>query len=194
MATTCRADDQYYALPSRRIAQVVRRFDERYQNGSLTSICRNDYGAALQQIVDRIQSRLTGRCLPRPIETQPATCEPGSGQQSCVRTRCVVRELLPMGTNAATACTAARGRTASERDGVTGRDTCLVREVALPPGGAPPAGREGYYYDTRPEPQSDCRQHIEFTAGAQPMQGATAVVECIQQTNDPGEFPAQICQ
>ncbi|MFO0606141.1 MAG: hypothetical protein U0324_23405 [Polyangiales bacterium] len=192
-ATTCDPAAQYFAWPSRRIAQVVRRFDERYQNGSLTSICRTDYAPALQQIVDRIQSRLTGRCLARPIETQPATCEPGSGQQSCVRTRCVVRELLPMGTSASTACTTARGRTPSERD-ATGRDTCLVREVALPPGGAPPAGREGYYYDTRPEAQSGCRQHIEFTAGAQPMQGATAVVECIQQTNDPGEFPAQICQ
>jgi len=105
-----------------------------------------------------------------------------------------VRELLPAGASAASACTAARGRAPGERDLATGRETCLVREIALPPGGAPPAGREGFYYDTRPEAASDCRQHVEFTTGAQPIQGATAVVDCIQQSSDPGEFPASICR
>ena len=51
-------NSQYYALPSRRIAQVARRFDDAFRNGVVSSICRANYSVALSQIVTRIQVRL----------------------------------------------------------------------------------------------------------------------------------------
>jgi hypothetical protein len=181
MAMSCDPAAQYFAWPSRRIVQVARRFHERYQNGTISSICKNDYSEALRQIVERIQSRLAGRCLPRPIETVPSACEPGDTRGNCVRTNCIVREILPMGMAASTSCTAARGRRPGDRDPQTMRDTCVVNQVALPLGMAPPNGPQGFYYDTRPDPTApDCRQHIEFTSGAGLVPGATAIIECVQ--------------
>ena len=181
MASSCDSVAQYFAWPSRRVVQVARRFAERYQTGAVSSICRNDYSPALQQIVERVQSRLAGRCLPRPIETVASACEPGDTRGNCVRTNCIVREILPASISAASACVAARGRAPGERDAQLMRDTCVVAQVAVPPGMAPPAGREGFYYDTRPDPSSpDCTRHIEFTPNAGLVAGATAVVECVQ--------------
>ncbi len=56
----CSTANQYFALPSRRVAQVVRRFDDAYRNGVLSSVCRADYASALSAIVTRIQARLCG--------------------------------------------------------------------------------------------------------------------------------------
>jgi hypothetical protein len=56
--TSCDASAQYYAWPSRRIAQVVRRFDERYNNGVLGSICANDSGATLSAFSARVRSHI----------------------------------------------------------------------------------------------------------------------------------------
>src|SRR5581483_12127258 len=68
---TCDTASQYFAWPSRRIVQVARVFAEHYQNGTISSICRSDYSSALSQIVQRIQNRLAGRCLPRTLQTNP---------------------------------------------------------------------------------------------------------------------------
>lgn len=187
--TTCDAGAQYFAWPSRRVAQVARRFAERYNNGTLSSVCANDYTPALAQIVERIQSRLSGRCLPRPLETNPPICATGQMSTTArpcatahqpVRVNCIVREILPAGMSTS-ACTAARGRTAGDRDATTMRNTCIVNQVVVGLGDAPPAGQEGFFYDTRPDPTApDCRQHIEFTSNANLVSGATAVIECVQ--------------
>ncbi|MFO0604512.1 MAG: hypothetical protein U0324_15125 [Polyangiales bacterium] len=55
---SCRQSAQYFAQPSRRVAQVARAFDEAYGNGTVSSICRNDYAPALRGLVSRIQSQL----------------------------------------------------------------------------------------------------------------------------------------
>ena len=176
---TCDSAAQAFAWPSRRVAQVVRRFDERYNNGSISSICRNDYAEALQGVARLIQRRLSSRCLPRDLPTVAAPCEAGDARGGCVVTRCTVREILPSGTSASTACVASRGRTPGGRDSSM-RDTCVVNQLALPPGAAPPTGREGFYYDTRDDPAAPgCRRHIEFTSGAALLAGATATIECL---------------
>jgi hypothetical protein len=54
----CGPMEQYYASPARRIVQVARRFDEAYRNGSVSSICRNDYSDALLGVVQRLQVQL----------------------------------------------------------------------------------------------------------------------------------------
>jgi hypothetical protein len=186
----CDSASQYFAWPARRVAQLARRFDERYGNGSISSICRNDYADALQGVARVIQRQLTSRCLPRELPTFAAPCEPGDARGGCALVSCAVREVLPSGVSAATACLPARGRAPGPREVGLQRDTCLVHQVALPRGGAPPAGREGFFYDTRPDPSApDCRRHIEFTAGAGLLAGATRTIECLA-TVTPAAAPA----
>jgi hypothetical protein len=183
---SCLASVQYYASPSRRIARVAQRFSELHDNGTISSICKNDYTSALSQIVERIGARTAVRCLPRALETTPPICT-STVTRNCampgtsVTVNCTVREILPVGTTAATACRAARGRTPTDRDTTTGRAACLVQQVALPLGGVPPAGQVGFFYDTRTNPSApDCRQNVRFTEGAEPVPGSTSVIECVQ--------------
>jgi hypothetical protein len=48
---------QYYAHPSRRVAQVVRRFDAAYRNGLISSICRNDYSSFMTAYARQVALR-----------------------------------------------------------------------------------------------------------------------------------------
>jgi len=187
----CDSRDQYYASPSRRIAEVARRFAERYDNGTVSSICRNDYAAALQQIVESIQQRLEGRCLPRALVTTPRQCAENNNAEGCVRpgdatpvrVNCVVRETLPEGMTAAEHCTAARGRRPASpaRDPDTNRAQCLVDQVPVPVGGTPSGATQGFYYDTTVDPNApNCRQRITFTPGAELAPGASALIDCVQ--------------
>jgi len=183
---SCDPEAQYHALPSRRVAAVARRFAERYNNGTVTSICRNDSSGALTQLVERIQSRLVPRCIARLVQTAPAACEPGSGQRGCVRARCALREVLPAGVASATACSAARGRTPGGRDPLSLRDTCVVRNLAAPLGEAPPAGREGFYYTALPDPSKpECTLRVAFSPGAELLNGARGVLECLFESGAP---------
>lgn len=184
----CTPSAQYFAWPSRRIAEVARRFAVTYNTGSVTSICKNDYSGALAPVVERTRGTLSGRCLLRAPATTPPVCAPGqtstptspcASAGEMVRAGCTVREVLPVGTTTAV-CTAARGRTAGELDPATGRATCVVNQVSVPLGGPPPAGQEGFYVDTRPDPQTPaCASHIEFTTGGALVSGASAAVECL---------------
>ncbi|MBI5512598.1 MAG: hypothetical protein HY909_02455 [Deltaproteobacteria bacterium] len=56
--TACDTTTQYFAWPSRRIAQVAQRFDARYGNGVLGSICANNYAQTLGQFAERIQGHI----------------------------------------------------------------------------------------------------------------------------------------
>ena len=57
----CDPATQSFAWPSRRVAQVVRRFDERYGNGVLGSICRSDPSGTLDAFAQRLRARV---CAP----------------------------------------------------------------------------------------------------------------------------------
>jgi hypothetical protein len=54
----CDTAAQYFAWPSRRVAQVAQRFDLRYGNGVVGSICAGSYAPTLGQIAERIQGHL----------------------------------------------------------------------------------------------------------------------------------------
>ena len=54
----CDANQQYFAWPSRRVAQVARRFDETYGNAVLGSVCRNDYSATLRAFAAKVRARI----------------------------------------------------------------------------------------------------------------------------------------
>lgn len=55
---SCDTQAQYFAWPSRRVAQLARRFAERYDNGVVGSICRSAYHDTLADIARRVQRRL----------------------------------------------------------------------------------------------------------------------------------------
>ena len=57
MRPACDIVTQYFAHPSRRVAQLVRRFDETYRNGVLGSICRNDHGEFMTAFARQVASR-----------------------------------------------------------------------------------------------------------------------------------------
>jgi hypothetical protein len=57
MRPACDISRQYFAHPSRRIAEVVRCFDETWQSVVLGSICRTDYSETLRAIAERVASR-----------------------------------------------------------------------------------------------------------------------------------------
>ncbi|MDO9022202.1 MAG: hypothetical protein Q8S73_31800 [Deltaproteobacteria bacterium] len=165
------------AWPSRRIAEVARRFDTIHQTGTVASICALDYAPALRQIVDRIGRSLGGRCLPRALPTVPSA--PVAGET--VRVSCVVRETLSAGSR----CDAVHGRRPAERT-TDGREVCLVDQVPVALGEAPPAGAHGFYYDTRPDPRNpSCVQRIAFTDGDSVPSGARAQVDCVALASEP---------
>jgi hypothetical protein len=188
---------QYFALPSRRIVEVARRFQATYNNGSISSICQTDYTTALQQIVQRIQQRLSGRCLPRVLATTRSTCCMGVPTPGCttgplcsaptaVAVRCNVRERLPSTVNPADWCTAAHGRRRETGSAATenGRAVCVVSQVAVTAGAVAPAGSHGFFYDTTVDPANPtCAQRISFTDGDSVPTGAEATIECVQSDN-----------
>ena len=168
---SCGEPGPRYAWPSRRIAEVARRFDQTWNSGAVASICADDYRPALQQVVERIGNGLVGRCLPRALPTTPAAPSPGE----LTRASCVVRETLPPGAQ----CDPARGRRYAET-APDGRVVCLVDQVAVPFGGAPPAGAHGFFYDTRPDPSNaSCPQRVSFTEGDGVARQGSAQVDCV---------------
>ncbi|MBL8601019.1 MAG: VWA domain-containing protein [Myxococcales bacterium] len=189
----CDPARQYFALPSRRIAEVARRFDALTGNGSVASICANDYAPALADTVALITQNLGVPCLPRALETSPRICGPEGPDGACVtpedgtpvQVRCVVREVLPASIDAARWCTAAHGRRLVARHD-NGTAECLVEPLAVVPRQRPAPGRQGFYYDTAPDPLApNCQAQIRFTDEAAVPVGARATIECVQSVGAP---------
>jgi hypothetical protein len=163
------------------------------------SICRNDYAAALTSIAERIQQRLTARCLPRVLATaSPVCCDaarlplgcatgPLCADPSARSVACVVRETLPSTIDPVAWCTAEHGRRlAPDR---AGRPECLVDQVAVRPGTDPPVGAHGFYYETTVDPANPgCTQRVSFTPGDAVPVGGSATIACapVQTSPAPG--------
>lgn len=182
----CTTMDQYYAWPARRVVEIARRFDESplcnggpCHNGVVTSICSGDYGAAMRTIVEKIQARLGGRCLPRVLQTTPDA-------EANEIVDCIVRETQPAGV---ANCDAARGRVEVPEGiasdimvGGESRHVCDIAQVATNPGTRQPVGgRQGWYYDRLVGMSGGgCAQAISFTEQALPGSGSVTRLECIQ--------------
>jgi hypothetical protein len=194
----CAPDQQYFAWPARRLVEVARRFDQSTlcsgpcNNGIVTSICANNYEGAMQLILNKIQSRLTGRCLPRQLQ--------GTFNGNDRSVRCEVRIALPPGST----CDAALGRCphvdgmtpmpgqcatgTAVTDPRTNGPLCDVLQVPFtcndPNNCGPgmPAAGAGWYYNTNVDPADpmQCRQQISFTGNASPPSGSRTYLECIQ--------------
>lgn len=167
------------ATPARRILDVVRGFGE---NGILQSICQDSFEGALNQIIEIIAARLGDVCLPRQLPR---------GSDGTVHCR-VVWELPLVSTpvpggKAPTSCDAfpylsvAQDRPLTD----TGRARCEVQQLATR-NSAVQGADEGWYYDDFTPNAQQCpgatKQRVTFTAGAEPSNGVTVQLECLNET------------
>ena len=164
------------AYPGERFIKVAQGFGP---NGVIKSICRDNFGPALDVIIDKIAAQLSGACLPRRL---PINSE---GLVECD----VVEVLSVNGTQAQ--CDEARGRRFKElrrfqnpvSGEVTTRVVCDVDQVPVINGGVG-QGR-GWFYDNFSSDLADgcpegLQQRIAFTANADLLNGSEALVECFQ--------------
>jgi hypothetical protein len=167
------------ATPARRILEVVRGFGE---NGTLQSICADDYGPGMDAIIDIIAKQLGAVCLPRPLIRR------ADGTVPCD----VVWELPRPGTappGTPVACNEIPflkpvekgGRPYNSQGGVN----CEVNQLPVSTGNAIAAG-DGWYYDTfSPAVMAACsrdrQQRVTFTDGAKPSNGVTIKLECLNE-------------
>lgn len=201
--------DTYFAAPSRRVVEIARRFDESplcggnpCHNGIVRSICANDFTSAMRAIVSKIQSRLTGRCLPRRLNYQPTV---GSDMVTRQSVSCLILETRPAGDDS---CPADAGRVDPRSNPLDpnsprtaqrvttgpnmGRRLCEVQQVYLEGDPAtamtmplrPQGGQAGWYYDTNSDPSNPtCTQRISYTDNAFPPTGSITQLQCIQRVS-----------
>jgi hypothetical protein len=180
VATSCDrgGDDTAKAYPPRRIVEVAKGFGE---NGVITSICEDDYGAALNAVITKIAGKLSGQCLPR------------SQQRNALGlVDCRVVEIKRPGDRSP--CDPNRGRTSQLDDRVVGDIARMVCEVAQLPvlARSAPAG-VGWYYDDFSEEVKACKtdkQRIAFAAASPLEEGAGARFECFRAVTEPSSQTA----
>lgn len=170
---------QESATPARRILDVVRGFGE---NGTLQSICADDYGPGMDAIIDIIAAQLGAVCLPRPLIRR------SDGMVPCN----VVWELPLEGTQvpgAPTRCDALPYLTPVEQGrpgfNAAGGVNCQVAQLPVMPGDRLTPGA-GWYYDTfSPGVMGSCprnrQQRVTFTEAATPPSGVTIKLECLNE-------------
>jgi hypothetical protein len=166
------------ATPARRILEVVRGFGE---NGTIQSICADDYGPGMDAIIEIIARQLGAVCLPRPLIRR------ADGLVPCN----VVWELPKVGTAPpGTPVTCAElpflkpvdaGRPAFNAQGGA---NCKVEQLPVS-GDTVPAGA-GWFYDTfSPGVMSSCprdrQQRVTFTDSAKPSNGVSIKLECLNE-------------
>jgi hypothetical protein len=168
------------ATPARRIVQVAQGFGD---NGVITSICEDNYAAALNAVIEKIAGKLSGECLPRSLV-----------RNSDGIVECRVVEIKAPGD--ATPCNPARGRIRelpSRQFEGTLRRVCEIEQLAVR-NRQEPTGI-GWYYDDFSNEVNRCmtnRQRIAFSTAAAIENGAAARFECFRPAqNEPTDANAR---
>jgi hypothetical protein len=170
------------AFPPRRIVEVARGFDE---NGVIQSICQDDFGPAMDAIIEVIAKQLGAVCLPRPLVRQ------SDGLVSCN----VIWELPRAGTQprgTPTECAdlpflkqVAPG-TAADAINVRGGANCVVDQLPVLDAGRTPGGAGWYYDNFSDEVGRECpgtlKQRVSFTQRAKPNTGVVVRLDCLNET------------
>lgn len=167
------------AVPARRILDVVRGFGE---NGTIQSICDDDYGPGMDAIIEIIARQLGAVCLPRPLVRRADGTVP-----------CDVVWELPTAQTATpgmpTDCNAlpflrpvdSTRPARNERGGVN----CKVDQLPVTIPNVAPSGA-GWFYDTfSPGVMASCPhnrlQRVTFTQTAMPADGTVVKLECLNE-------------
>jgi len=175
-----RSGQNAVAYPPRRIVETVKGFGE---NGVLQSICQDDFGPAMDAIIDVIARQLGAVCLPRALTRR------SDGLVACN----VIWELPPVGmapTGTPTECRdlpflkpVDPGRPAiNDRMGAN----CKVDQLPIKNSGQAPAGAGWYYDNFSDSVQRECsgsqKQRVAFTNAAKPNTGINVRLECLNET------------
>jgi hypothetical protein len=168
------------AYPPIRMVQVAKGFGA---NAVVQSICQDDFGPAMDAIIDVIAKQLGAVCLPR------ALVRKSDGFVGCN----VVWELPKPGTapeQTPVDCGGAPylgpvdpGRApTNERGG----KNCKVTQLAVTTFGQKPTGDGWFYDDFTPESKAECpksqQQRVSFSDKAKPPTGVTVKLECLNET------------
>jgi hypothetical protein len=167
------------AYPPVRMVQVAKAFGP---NAVVQSICQDDFGPAMDAIIDVIAKQLGAVCLPRPLVRK------SDGKVGCN----VVWELPKPGTAPAATPTECNlpylkdvgmGRAPTNERG--GRN-CTVDQLQVVRVGDKPEGEGWYYDDFTEEREAECPksqpQRVSFSANAKPPTGVTVKLECLNET------------
>lgn len=163
------------AFPPRRLVAVADEFNVPggVQNGVVRSICEDDYGPALEAVIERIADRLDGSCF------SPRLPRLDNGFVAC--------DIIEVPSAADPTPCAAPGRTmvgSGTLPGEEGRPLCLVEQLPVERDEstgmlAAESDKDGWYYDDFSESTlRTCGQRLRFTEGAEPPRGATVRIEC----------------
>ena len=174
------AGEKADAYPPVRMVQVAKSFGE---NAVVQSICQDDFGPAMDAIIDVIAKQLGAVCLPRPLVRK------SDGLVGCN----VVWELPKAGSapeQTPVDCAGApylqpvdKGRApVNERGG----NNCKVTQLRVQTLGAVPPGDGWYYDDFSDARKNECPksqpQRVSFSDAAKPPTGVTVKLECLNET------------
>ena len=168
------------AYPPRRIVELARAFGP---NGMVQSICQDDFGPAVDMIVNSMAKPLTEMCMPQKLIR---------GDDD--RVRCALIWELPtedqakeqmLDENTPTKCTDLPDLLDSSvevRDADNGGQRCAIRQLAVDHGNVE-SGSDGWYYDDFTDGLDDmCSEglprRIAFTKRAHAPRGVAVALEC----------------
>lgn len=158
------------ADPPRRVIETAAGLAARGASVTLSSICADDFGPAIDGVVGKIADALGAACLPRDLNADAAG-----------NVDCDVLELLPA-TGEITRCDQLAGRELIAGEGTTTRELCRVTQVDRARGAA--NMEAGWFYDDRSEERARAcgpeGQRIQFTTVAPPVTGSVIRLECLQ--------------
>ena len=155
------------AYPPRRMVEVAKGIGE---NAIVQSICQDDFGPAMDGIIELTASRALPECLSQPLRRTTAG-----------KVDCDVLWELPEGKRCRDLAflsdvAAPRARTSS-----SGRNVCKLNQLAVA-GGAPAKGDGFYYDDFSAQREQVCRPgavaRIAWSAGAAPPVNIHAYLDC----------------
>ncbi len=174
------------AFPPRRIVETAKALGE---GAVVQSICQDDFGPAVDAIIDIIKERLSGLCLPKQLVRD------ASGEVGCE----VLWELPPPATapvDTPTSCAAMPFLEPMDPPRVAedGGEVCRIAQVpVVGQQPAPTAERpEGWFYDNfSPAVVDNCpsgqQQQIAFTTAATPPKKVVVKLECLDERPTLGE-------
>lgn len=168
------------AFPPRRIVEVAQGFGE---NGVIQSICQEDFGPAMDAIIEVIARQLGAVCLPRPLVRR------ADGLVSCN----VVWELPPAGmaprgtpTECADLPYLKPVPAGTDKINARGGANCLVDQLPVTESGRSPEGAGWFYDNFSDEVSRECpgarKQRVSFTDRARPRTGVVVRLDCLNET------------
>lgn len=173
------------AAPARRIVETAQRFGA---NGIVQSICQDDFGPALEAIINKIASFLDRVCLPRALNPDE------NGQVQCD----VIQQLpsFELPHDGPVHCADVVGVDPTPLRITNGREECRMTQVDVVDDVVQTG--EGWYYDNFSDAvRQHCRltttpQRIAFTPAAIPVNGAQVHLECLQRVQSTGSASGNI--